>query len=160
MDIVDAKEMVYDMALSSVEGDNYYFYGRKIIKDDEFAETGLEDTTTLFTKIYKGENSQGPLLAEGVLKMKFFDFMKQLKTIEIIGTDSSMEKIKWRTKFSNFFSKELWDTYSGFSDARKFDPDAPPREKRDLTVKIVPEIYKCVTEDKVSFCLKGDNRRL
>ena len=61
--------------------------------------------------------------------MKLFDFCKQLKTIEIINEESTMEKLKWKTKFGNFFSEELWNTYSGISDDNKFDPDASPREK-------------------------------
>ena len=150
-EIVDAKEMLYNMSLSSVEGVDYYFHGQKVIKDDEFGETGLKDTTTLFTKIYKGENDQGRILAEGVLKMKPSDFYKQLKTIEIINTESTMEKLKWKTKFSNFFAKELWDTYSGISNNPKFDPDAPPRERRELKLDIIPEVHKCITEDKVRF---------
>ena len=148
-EIIDAREMIYDMVLTSKEGKIYYFYGKKIIKDDEFFETGLEDTTTLFTKIYEGSNSNGLLLAKGVLKIKFFDFMKQLNTVEIINTDSTMEKLKWQAKFGNFFMKELWDTYSFLSPSYKFDPDAPPRKKRELNIKIMPKNYRCVTEDKV-----------
>ena len=148
-EIVDAKEMLYSMSLTSIEGKDYYFHGQKIIKDDKLFETGLEDTTTLFTKIYEGDNDQGHLLAEGILKMKVSDCYKQVKTIEIINTESSMEKLKWKTRFSNFFSKELWDTYSGISEDKKFDPDAPPRERRDLNIDILPELHKCITEDKV-----------
>ena len=145
--------MIYDMVLTSEEGENYYFYGRKIVKDDQLFETGLEDTTTLFTKIYDGDNNNGSLLAEGILKIKFFDFMKQLKTLEIINTESTMEKLKWKAKFGEFFMKELWDTYSFISPSCKFDPDAPPRKKRELNIKIVPKIYRCITEDKVGLQL-------
>ena len=137
------------MPLNSVEGQDYYFHGFKIMKHDKVFETGIEDTMTLFTKIYKGANDQGHLLAEGILKLNVLDFYKQVKTIEIINTESKMEKLKWKTKFSNFFSKELWDTYSGISDDKKFDPDAPPREKRELKLDVLPEVHRCITDDKV-----------
>ena len=82
-DQVDGKEMIYSMALTSVESKMFYFFGIKYVHLDEFAETGLRDTTTLFVTIYEGKDISGEMVAEGVLYMRFKDFAKQLSKVLI-----------------------------------------------------------------------------
>ena len=147
------------MQLTSKEGNSYYFCGLKIIKKDKFGEIGLQDTTTLFTKIYEGSDEKGSLLAKGILRIKVSDFARQIRSIEITNTSGKLQSLAWRTKFSKFFSKALWDTYSGFIDNSLYDPTKPPRKKRELNFRkgITPEVYKCVTADLVSMFLLGSS---
>ena len=151
-EIVDAKEMLYKFKLISAENETYRFDGKKIIKADKVGETGLTDTTTLFVDIYDGDEANVVSLATGVLKIAFRDFSKQLDTMEIINTESQMEKIKWKGKFGKFFASTLWHTYSGFSECTYLDPNAPPRKKRPLRLgNVIPVMYKVFTKDNVSF---------
>ena len=145
------------MQLTSKEGNSYYFCGLKIIKKDKFGEIGLQDTTTLFTKIYEGSDENGSLLAKGILRLSLSDFARQIRTIEITNASGKLQRLRWKTKFSNFFSKALWDTYSGFIDHSLYDPTMQPREKRELNFQkgITREVYKCVTADLVSMFLLG-----
>ena len=152
--IIDAKEMIYSFVLTSTSNEAYTFLGKKIIKAEQFGETGLTDCTTLFTNIYKGTEDAKTILATGVIKISFSDFSKQLQTLEVINTESAMEKIKWTTKFGKFFASSIWSTYSGFAECKYLDPNAPPRKRRLLrTGGVVPVTYKVITEDKVSFLI-------
>eukprot|EP00794_Sanderia_malayensis_P000596 gene596-1257_t len=157
-EIVEAKEMTYQFILTSSEDKTYYFYGRKIIKNDKFAETGLTDTTILFVNIHEGSSLSGSLLAKGELKIAFKDFYHQLRTLEIMNTNSEVEKLKWTAKFGKFFADTIWDTYSGISKKKDFDPNAPQRVKRPLkTNGVVPVICRVFTEDNVELRLTRYN---
>ena len=150
--IVDAKEMLYKFILTSEENQQYRFFGKKIIKADKIGETGLSDTTTLFIEIFQGIEDSGPLIASGVLKIGFRDFSKQLDIMEILNTESKLEKMKWKVKFGKFFANVLWNTYSGIAECKYLDPNAPPRKKRPLKLGAAyPEVYKVTTDDNVRF---------
>ena len=143
--------MVYKMLLTDNKGKSYAFHGVKYIHRDDVAETGLEDTTTLFVDIHEGTTIKGTPLGKAVLHIQLLNFAKQLSSIEITNTESSFEKLKWTAKFGRFFAESLWDIYGPVSAKTSvFDPSAPPRQKRPLRVNAVtPVVYKCVTKDKV-----------
>ena len=139
------------MVLRSEDNKQYFFHGHKELRSDGFTEIGIRDSTTLFVKIYEGENEKGNLIGEGTLSTKLSDFVKQLRTITVTNTESSIERMKWKFAFGKFFASSLWHTYSSLSSGSLLDSNAPPREKRELKLDgVVPEIYKVVTEDKVS----------
>ena len=80
---VDGKEMIYSMALKSVEGRDLYFFGIKYVHLDHLGEIGLSDTTTLHITIYAGQDKTGDVVGEGVLCIRFEDFAKQLSKIAV-----------------------------------------------------------------------------
>eukprot|EP00794_Sanderia_malayensis_P000593 gene593-1255_t len=156
-EIVEAKEMTYHFVLTSSDCKKYFFQGKKIIKDDKFAEIGLTDTTTLFVTIQE-ESSFGSLLGRGILRISLRDFFHQLRSLEIINTDNLAEKLKWTAKFGKFFAKNIWDTYIGVSRKKVFYPNAPPRVKRPLrTNGALPVVHKVITEDNVELRLTRYN---
>ena len=148
-DRVDTKEMIYRMTLTGDFGRRFYFDGVKYIHKDHLGETGLEDTTILFVKIFREKEPLG----KATLYITAPNFAKQLATIEITNTHSKLEKLKWTAKFSTFFAKTIWNVYGPVSSCDTyFNLDAPPRKKRPLNLRgCIPEVYKCPTEDKVGY---------
>ena len=106
-----ASKMKYSMKMISEEGEQYYLEGFKMIHNDPGFDL-WEDTTTLFITIYEGNNHAGSILAKGILKIKPDDLRKQMKTIDVTNASES-DCVKWKLKFSKFFSGNIFDIYSG-----------------------------------------------
>ncbi len=149
---VDTRRMGYRMKLKSQEGEDLYFEGFKVIRDDP----GLDlwsDTTTLYITVYKGKDEKAPVLGKGILKILPMDFMKQMTTMKVTNADSLVDRLKYKAEFGNFFAGTLFDTYGGiFAKQSYFNPDATPRKKRPLRVS-APEIYEFETEDNINLRL-------
>ena len=65
--------MRYTFDISSVEGKKYHFQGTKYVKKDTSMETGWEDTTVLFVRIFEGgRQPDDDPIATGTLKTKHF----------------------------------------------------------------------------------------
>lgn len=156
-DYVDTKEMIYKMTLTGDFGRKFFFDGVKYVHKDHFGETGLKDTTTLFVTI--SQPSKAEPLGKATLYITAPNFAKQLATMEITNTNSKLEKLKWTTRFSEFFAKTIWNVYGPTSSCDVyFNPDAPPRKKRPLNLHgCIPEVYKCPTEDKFEVALTRYN---
>ena len=104
-------KMKYSMKITSEEGEQYYFEGFKVIHDDPGFDL-WEDTTTLFTTLHNGNNNTCPIVAKGILKIRPDDLKKQMKTF-VVNNASKLESVKWKLKFGEFFSVNIFDTYSG-----------------------------------------------
>lgn len=143
--------MIYKMTLTGDFGRKFFFEGVKYVHKDRFGETGLKDTTTLFVTI--SQHSKTEPLGKATLYITASNFAKQLATMEITNTNSKLEKLKWTARFGEFFAKTIWNVYGPTSSFDVyFNPDAPPRKKRPLRLRgCIPEVYKCPTEDKVSY---------
>ena len=150
---IDTKEMVYRMILTGSFFKTYAFHGIKYIKGDSFGETGLDDTTTMFVTVYQGKTFSGNPVGTATLYITLPNFLKQLQTVEITHTKSKVEKLKWMSRFVNFFAGSLWEVYSPITLKKAvFDLNAPPRVKRPLRLNgSYPEIHKCITKDKVFY---------
>lgn len=132
-------------------GKRFAFRGVKYVKNNSFGETGLDDTTTLFFTVYQGKTFSGKPVGTATLYVTLPNFTKQLRTVEITHTDSKVEKLKWMSCFSSFFSGSLWEVYGPITTKKTaFDRDAPPRIKRPLRLNgKLPQVHKCITKDKV-----------
>ncbi|MCY3681654.1 MAG: GMC family oxidoreductase N-terminal domain-containing protein [Gemmatimonadetes bacterium] len=104
------KNMKYRMKLTSEIGDQFYFYGYKVLRDD-FGPDMWSDTTTLYISVWRGEDDQGELLGKGILKIKPEDFMKQLTTMKAINAASVADALKATARFGAFFTRVLHRTY-------------------------------------------------
>ncbi|MCK5702212.1 MAG: hypothetical protein KAI29_13700, partial [Cyclobacteriaceae bacterium] len=126
------------------------------IQDDPGADL-WKDTTTLYVKVYKGENAKGVQVAKGMLKIEPADFARQMTTMKAINTDSISEQIKWQARFGQFFSKSLFDIYGGVLDkANLFNPNNAPRKKRPLRTE-APNIHYFKTSDDLQLRLTNYN---
>ena len=143
--------MVYKMILTGHKGQKFAFHGVKLIHKDTRGEIGIEDTTTLFVKIYPGTKFSGNPVGKAKLSITLPNFARQLATLEITNTKSNLKKLKWLSRFVSFFGKAIWETYGPVSsNDRALNPSAPVRKKRPLKLNgATPEVHRCVTEDKV-----------
>lgn len=118
------KNMLYRLFFRDKNGDPLTLSGFKDIKDDP----GLDlwsDTTTLFTRVFKGHISteeessikadpaklQESLVASGIINIYFFDFLKQLTTFRV-QAPTLAEKASALTGFGKLFLGALWDIYA------------------------------------------------
>jgi cholesterol oxidase len=104
------KLMKYGMKLYSIEGESWFFYGFKEIKDDKGFDI-WSDTTTLFITIYEGDDDKGKVKGKGILKISTNDFIKQLQTMKAIHGDTKKESVSVVARFGRLFAGEVWDTY-------------------------------------------------
>ncbi|WP_372639122.1 GMC family oxidoreductase N-terminal domain-containing protein [Fodinibius sp.] len=106
----NARYMRYRMKLHAEEGDEYFFRGYKHLHDDPGFDV-WRDTTTLFMTVHDGGSEQDPVLGRGILTIKPSDFKKQITTVEVTGTDQTIDKLKYQGKFLKFFSENIVDVY-------------------------------------------------
>ncbi|KAL9984021.1 hypothetical protein ACROYT_G006275 [Oculina patagonica] len=154
-DHVETKEMVYKMILTGHKGQQFAFQGVKLIHKDHAGEIGLSDTTTLFVTIYSGTTFWGIPVGRAKLFISLPNFAKQLATLEVTNTKSRLKKLKWISRFGSFFARTIWESYGPVTSKEYLlSPSAPIRKKRPLQLNgATPEVYKCVTEDKVELKL-------
>ncbi|KAL9984027.1 hypothetical protein ACROYT_G006282 [Oculina patagonica] len=152
---VETKEMVYKMILTGHKGQQFAFKGVKLIHKDHVGEIGLSDTTTLFVTIYSGTTFWGIPVGRAKLFISLPNFAKQLATLEVTNTESRLKKLKWISRFGSFFARTIWESYGPVTSKEYLlSPSAPIRKKRPLQLNgATPEVYKCVTEDKVELKL-------
>ncbi|MGQ7246621.1 hypothetical protein ACUN9Y_04705 [Halomonas sp. V046] len=102
----DGREMVYEMAFSA-GGRDYFVRGVKRVDNDP----GLDlwrDTTTLFTTLYDGADTQGDVLGAGILSLGVTQLMAMLGTLAPRG-DADLRTV---ATFGEFFFGELWTLYT------------------------------------------------
>ena len=118
---------------------------------------GMKDTTELNVIVYEGTDTSnsGRAVCAGKLLMTWKDFMKEMVYFQVINTESTLEKLRWKAKFGKFYMGLLWETYGLLTAASSpFDPDAPPREKRPLKLKgVEPEVFVFETVDQMRLAL-------
>lgn len=145
-DVVGARRMCYRMKLTDEDGRTWFFDGYKLIHNDR----GLDpwpDTTTLYITVYDGENAAASVHGKGILRILPENFARQLTTTQATNARTSKEKLEAIARFGRFFSGVLFETYGGgLAPLNVFNPDAPPRAKRPLSVG-EPEVHVIKTDD-------------
>jgi len=151
-DDANIQRMRYRMKLHAQDGKNYYFEGFKLVRHASiFSIWG--DTTTLYITVYDGENENAPVLGKGIIKIRLWDFLKQMQTLKVNNAAGKLEALKYTTQFGKFFTGKLFENYGGiFGGWDYFKTDAPPRQKRPLRVS-APEIHEFETADNVKLRL-------
>lgn len=142
----DTRQMRYRMRLHAESGEEYFFDGFKLIKNDPGITEIWTDTTTLFVTIYRGHNGNNSLVGKAVLHIEPADLLRQLTTLEVTGTDNREQRLRATADFGRFFAGTLYRTYGGVFFDPKADNPALPRKKRDLRAP-APEVYPVQTED-------------
>lgn len=145
------RKMVYDMPMLSDEGRKLHAEGFKTIHDDHGPDVWA-DTTTLYVTVREGD-ANGAVIAKGIVNIHIKDFSKQLTTMKAIGAANKLEELKTLAKFGRFFMGALNEIYGGvFARPSAFNPDAPPRVRRELRTGL-PEIHYFKTKDGVQLKL-------
>jgi cholesterol oxidase len=157
---VGAREMVYTLALESVEGPRYEFRGRKDVHDDPGADL-WSDTTTLSVVVRADDDVAGAEIGRGMLRLSAREFVRLVAGMRVTNARSVAEKLAARAAYGRFFAASLYDVYGGvFSRAAVADARQAPREKRALSLP-APEIHSFATDDGVNLRLtryRGGNK--
>ena len=92
------------------DGQPYLLDGFKLVRDDgRFDVWGA--TSTLYTVIRAGHDRTGSVLACGILHILVVDFMQQLGTFKVSGTDDPARKAAALAQFGHMFMGTLWDVF-------------------------------------------------
>jgi cholesterol oxidase len=107
------KNMDYSMVLTTKEGEQFYFVGKKNVRSDGAlsVEEIWEDTSTLYVTIYEGKDTSGDVVARGIQRILIPDFVNQLETANATRINDPKEAAKAIGKFGKFFFGQLWETY-------------------------------------------------
>jgi len=121
-----ARQMVYSFRFTAQDGLTYYLHGYKRIGQppDETGDlpsrdsvgTGklagvVEQMTTLFTTVYRGEDEHAPVYAAGELLFKLADAPAMVASIKVRGAKSWKQKLAACTAFASFAYGTLRDEY-------------------------------------------------
>ncbi|WP_437674520.1 GMC oxidoreductase [Sorangium sp. So ce131] len=105
------RKMLYALPFVGADGKQYLLDGTKEVLDDPGFDV-WSDTTTLFTVIREGHSRSDPVVATGVLHILLPDFLAQLTTFRVDGTDDRLEKLSALGRFGRMFMGDLWEVFA------------------------------------------------
>lgn len=100
------RRMVYELGFS-VDGTPHYLAGEKRVRDDTGPDL-WRDTTTLYTRLHRGEDAAGEVVGAGILALGVPQLMALLGTLRTTGDGDA----RTLAAFGGFFFGELWDLYA------------------------------------------------
>lgn len=108
------KKMLYRLFFRDQAGHPLTLSGFKLQHDHPHFDI-WHDTSTLFLRILQGHvaaggDEQAEVVAAGIIRIHYFDFLHQLTTFRVEGP-STAEKVAALTHFGSFFLGKLWDVY-------------------------------------------------
>jgi cholesterol oxidase len=152
-DQVGVRRMKYNMTLTAEDGSVYFFSGFKSIPEDHCVLSVWSDTTALYVTLFEGSDMNGVVIGSGVMYNAPTDFARHMTTMKVLNAKSTSERLTAMAKFGRYFAGVLWHSYGGILAGDSFfNPDAPPRKKRPLTVS-TPTVHFFKTKDDVTLCL-------
>ncbi len=110
-----AKWMRYRLFARDPDGQPVTVSGFKHVRDDPGFDL-WSDTSTLFTRVYRGhvsldQEDAAEILGAGVISVHLDDFMRQLTTFQVEAA-SRAERAEVLLRFGRFFMGKLWDVYA------------------------------------------------
>lgn len=103
------KYMIYELGFEH-DGQAYYLAGRKVVRDGPAFDL-WSDTTTLYTRLFRGQDSGGEVVGAGVLRLDVKELAKLVTTLKATSTSSTGEAAKTISRFGQFFMGQLWSSY-------------------------------------------------
>jgi cholesterol oxidase len=108
---VNERKMLYALPFTGADGQPYLLDGFKDVKDHgSFDVWGA--TSTLYTVIRAGHERSGAIRATGILHILMQDFMHQLTTFQVSGTNDPTKKAEAIASFGHLFMGTLWDVFA------------------------------------------------
>lgn len=105
----DLRWMVYELGFRH-QGKSYYVAGKKEVRGGPVWRL-WRDTTTLFTRLYAGDNASGEIIGAGVLSLGIGALLRLLSTLRATSAASLGERVGAIKTFGGFFARELWRSY-------------------------------------------------
>lgn len=103
------RKMIYAFHFTAA-GQTYYLYGHKDIHDDR-AWHPVQDLTTLFTVIHKGETKSAPVIAAGLLHFDLKDAPALVASMKVVGPCTTWQKVAAYAAFASFAWGVMRDEY-------------------------------------------------
>jgi predicted acylesterase/phospholipase RssA len=112
------KEMRYRLFVHHTDGTECTVAGVKRVQNDNVFGELWDDTTTLYTSIYRGhvtaaDEPTADQIATGIIRIGLFEFMQELTTFKVDGPTPAA-RLSALTRFSQLFLGKLLDVYGGF----------------------------------------------
>jgi len=109
------KRMLYRLHVRDSAGNPLTLSGFKEVRDDPGFDL-WSDTSTLYTRIYRGAVDAGgeegaEVVATGIIRIAMLDFLKQLTTFRVEGPSLS-DRAAALGRFGRLFLGKLWDVYA------------------------------------------------
>jgi choline dehydrogenase-like flavoprotein len=144
-DRVGAREMVYSMTLTSVEGSHYDLLGRKDVHDDRGFDLWT-DTTRLAVSVSEPKSKE---IGRGIVTLTPGDLVRLLSSVRVTNAKGASEKLRTQAAFARFFAGALYDVYGGMLGPADVHDGSVPR--RPLRVLALPEaeVHWFTTDDGV-----------
>jgi len=105
----DLRVMIYGLGFEHA-GKPYYLAGRKLVREDAGFEL-WNDTTTLLAELHHGQDTRGPVVGAGVLRLTMADLIQMVSTMRAVGDGSSSDQAAGLAEFGRFFMRSLWSMY-------------------------------------------------
>lgn len=109
-DAENARKMLYALPFYGADGSPYLLDGWKDIRDHGRLDV-WESTTTLYTTLRRGHSRSGEALALGTLHIDLAGVLHLLSTLQISGTQSTIDKNLAITRIGSAFFGTLWNVY-------------------------------------------------
>jgi hypothetical protein len=106
----NSKYMVYELGFNASNGQPYYMAGHKDVRRGSIVHLWTA-TTTLYTKLYSGTDTTGPVVGAGVISLSIPDLLAMVPTFHAVNAKNAEQAAEVTAKFGKFFLGELWDTY-------------------------------------------------
>jgi hypothetical protein len=109
------KRMLYRLFFRDGGGKPLTLSGFKVVEDDPGSDLWT-DTTTLFTRILRGhvgaeDEADAEVVASGIIKIYFLDFLEQLTTFRTEGPTPA-QRATALSRFGKLFLGDLWNVYA------------------------------------------------
>lgn len=104
------KRMIYELVFFGADRQKYLLAGFKVIRDDAGPDL-LTDVTTLFTTIHRGGGKDGPIVAQGILRIPPDEIASLVESLEARHPSGVGDELVTLGKLGRFFFGGLWDTY-------------------------------------------------
>jgi len=106
----NSKYMVYELGFNASNGLPYYMAGHKDVRKGPIVHLWTA-TTTLYTKLYQGTDTTGPVVGAGIISLGVPDLLAMIPTFHAINAKDAAQAAEVTARFGKFFLGELWDTY-------------------------------------------------
>jgi cholesterol oxidase len=104
------RRMLYALPFHGADGKPYLLDGFKDVRRHDRLDV-WPATTTLYTVIREGHDHDGAILAAGIMRIRKKDFMRQLTTFRVTGTDNVIEQVNALRRFGELFIGMLLDVF-------------------------------------------------
>lgn len=104
------KLMIYACRFEA-QGTRYFLEGKKFIHDRVPLHILLDQTTTLYTILYRGDDATAPIAGAGVLTIGVLGVIEMVASMRTAGASSPEQSARAIADFGFFFLGQLWESY-------------------------------------------------